>query len=68
LHAREMIVDIDYPGRGVYKTVGQPVKLSASPAQITRPPLLGEHTDSLLEEICGADDARLSALRDSGVI
>ena len=31
LKAREMIVDVDYPQRGTYQTVGCPVKLSASP-------------------------------------
>src|SRR5487761_2567228 len=53
LRAREMIVDIDYPGRGVYQTVGCPVKLSDSPVAVGRPPLLGEHTASLLERLCG---------------
>jgi formyl-CoA transferase len=51
LKARDMIVDIDYPTRGTYQTVGCPVKLSDSPAQITRPPLLGEHTATLLSEL-----------------
>ncbi len=46
LRARDMIVDVDYPTRGTYQTVGCPVKLSDSPAEVTRPPLLGEHTRS----------------------
>src|SRR5919197_658850 len=49
LKAREMIVDVDYPTRGTYQTVGCPIKLSDSPVAISRPPLLGEHTDVLLE-------------------
>ncbi len=68
LKAREMIVDIDYPTRGVYQTVGCPVKLSDSPAEITRPPLLGEHTDALLGELCGVDPDQLKRLRESGVV
>jgi crotonobetainyl-CoA:carnitine CoA-transferase CaiB-like acyl-CoA transferase len=68
LKAREMIVDIDYPTRGTYQTVGCPVKLSDSPAEITRPPLLGEHTDALLGELCGVGAAQLQRLRDDGVI
>ena len=44
LRARDMIVDVEYPTRGTYQTVGCPVKLSNSPAQVKRPPLLGEHT------------------------
>jgi formyl-CoA transferase len=68
LKEREMIVDIDYPTRGTYQTVGCPVKLSESPAQVTRPPLLGEHTAELLKELCGLDPDEVRALRDDGVI
>src|SRR6202162_4055196 len=48
LRARDMIVDVDFPTRGTYQTVGCPIKLSDSPAEIIRPPLLGEHTDEVL--------------------
>jgi len=68
LKAREMIVDIDYPTRGTYQTVGCPVKLSDSPAEITRPPLLGEHTDQLLASLCGVDPDQLKRLHESGVV
>ena len=68
LKAREMILDIDYPTRGAYKTVGCPIKLSDSPAEVTRPPLLGEHTEALLAELCGVDDGEVRRLRDDGVI
>ena len=68
LKAREMIVDIDYPTRGTYQTVGCPVKLSDSPADVTRPPLLGEHTDALLGELCGVDPEEVKRLRDDGVV
>ena len=68
LKAREMIVDVDYPTRGTYKTVGCPIKLSDSPAEIQRPPLLGEHTDSLLGELCGVSAAELKKLHEKGVV
>ena len=68
LKAREMVVDIDYPTRGVYQTVGCPVKLSDSPAEITRPPLLGEHTEVLLAELCGVSGDELQRLREEGAI
>src|SRR5437763_7372157 len=51
LRARDMIVDIDYPTRGTYQTVGCPIKLSDSPTVVSRPPQLGEHTDALLNEL-----------------
>ena len=68
LREREMILDIDYPTRGVYQTVGSPIKLSASPANVTRPPLLGEHTAELLGELCGVGAEDVKKLRDSGVV
>jgi len=68
LRARDMIVDINYPKRGTYQTVGCPIKLSDSPAEVTRPPLLGEHTDALLRALCGVDEGELGTLREKGVI
>ncbi|HEX3538248.1 MAG TPA: formyl-CoA transferase [Stellaceae bacterium] len=68
LKAREMIVDIDYPTRGTYQTVGCPIKLSDSPAEITRPPMLGEHSDTVLAELCGVTTGELQRLRETGVV
>jgi formyl-CoA transferase len=68
LKAREMIVDVDYPTRGTYQTVGCPVKLSDSPVAVTRPPLLGEHTAALLNELCGVGPDEVGRLREAGVI
>ena len=68
LRAREMIVDIDYPPRGVYHTAGCPIKLSDSPAEITRPPMLGEHTDTLLRGLCDVDQGEIDRLRQDGVV
>ena len=68
LKAREMIVDIDYPTRGTYQTVGCPVKLSDSPVSITRPPMLGEHTGDLLGALCGVAPGDVKRLRDKGVV
>jgi formyl-CoA transferase len=68
LKAREMIVDIDFPTRGTYKTVGCPIKLSDSPAEITRPPMLGEHTAELLRELCGVDAERVARMKEQGIV
>jgi formyl-CoA transferase len=67
LHAREMIVNVDYPQRGVYQTVGCPVKLSASPVNVKRPPLLGEHTDDLLSKLCNLAPADVKRLHKDGI-
>jgi formyl-CoA transferase len=68
LRARDMIVDVEYPTRGTYQTVGCPVKLSDSPAQVTRPPLLGEHTAEVLASLCGMSADAVRTLRAQGVV
>ena len=68
LKAREMIVELDYPPNGRFQTVGCPIKLSASPVELSRPPLLGEHSEALLGELCGLGPAELQRLRGAGVI
>ena len=68
LRERDMILDIDYPTRGTYQTVGSPIKLSDSPVTVTRPPLLGEHTDALLGALCGVAAEDVQALREKGVV
>jgi formyl-CoA transferase len=67
LLARDMIVDVEYPKYGTYKTVGCPIKLSASPADITRPPELGEHSEEVLRELCGVTAKDFARLKDDGV-
>ena len=39
------------PTRGKYLTVGNPIKMSDSPTEVTRSPLLGEHTDEVLAQL-----------------
>jgi len=62
------VVEVDHPGRGKYLTVGNPIKLSDSPADVKRSPLLGEHTDEILKEYCKSSDDDIKSLRDSGAI
>ena len=51
LRATGTVVEVDHPVRGKYLTVGNPIKLSDSPTEVTRSPLLGEHTDEILGEL-----------------
>ncbi|WP_207461490.1 formyl-CoA transferase [Azospirillum sp. SYSU D00513] len=62
------VVEVDHPVRGKYLTVGNPIKLSDSPTEVTRSPLLGEHTDEILREVLGFDDARIAEIRDAGAL
>jgi len=61
LQARDMIVDVEHPVRGRYVTVGNPIKLSASPTTITPAPLLGQHRHEVLKEL-GYSDAEIRTL------
>jgi len=50
--ARDMVVATDHPTLGRVETLGAPVKLSATPARVTRAaPTLGQHTDEILREL-----------------
>ena len=51
LRATGTIVEVDHPTRGKYLTVGNPIKMSDSPTEVKRSPLLGEHTDEVLAEL-----------------
>jgi formyl-CoA transferase len=61
------IVEVDHPRRGKYLTVGNPIKMSDSPTEVTRSPLLGEHTEEVLAEL-GYAAADVAALRLKKVI
>ena len=62
------IVEVDHPTRGKYLTVGNPVKLSDSPSEVVRSPLLGEHTEEILSQVLGYGDEELERIRESGAI
>jgi formyl-CoA transferase len=67
LRASGTVVEVDHPTRGKYLTVGNPIKLSDSPTEVTRSPLLGEHTAEVLAQLgFSADDA--AALRAQGAV
>jgi formyl-CoA transferase len=67
LRATGTIVEVDHPKRGKYLTVGNPIKLSDSPSEVKRSPLLGEHTAEVLSEL-GLSKAEIDALRAERVI
>jgi formyl-CoA transferase len=59
----------DPPDGNGPRLVGQPVQLSGTPAEVrSLPPKLGEHTDAVLREVLGLDDATLAGYRANGVI
>jgi len=68
VRARGMTVTMPHPHSDALELVASPMKLSATPVQLRRPPpLLGQHTDEVLAEI-GVDAAARQGLRERGVI
>ncbi|MBC2867089.1 CaiB/BaiF CoA transferase family protein [Streptomyces mexicanus] len=66
--AREMVCVLRHPKAGELRTVGSPLKLSATPARIrTAPPLLGQHTDDVLAET-GYSAREIEELRATGAV
>jgi formyl-CoA transferase len=68
LRATGTIVEVDHPTRGPYLTVGNPIKLSDSPADVRRSPLLGEHTDEVLRVVLRYSDKEISDIKASGAL
>jgi formyl-CoA transferase len=62
------VVDLDHPTRGKYLTVGNPIKLSDSISEVTRSPLLGEHTDEILKNVLKFKDAEIAEIKASGAL
>jgi formyl-CoA transferase len=68
LRATGTVVEIDHPTRGKYLSVGNPIKMSDSPTEVTRSPLLGEHTLEILSEVLRFDGKRIDEIKSSGAL
>jgi 2-methylfumaryl-CoA isomerase len=61
--------EVDQPGIGTYLMAGSPLELSGFERLPVRPaPVLGEHTDEVLEEVLGLTDTEIGRLHDGGVV
>ncbi|MFS2012183.1 formyl-CoA transferase [Azospirillum sp. CT11-132] len=68
LYETGTLVEVEHPTRGSYLTVGNPIKLSDSPTEVTRSPLLGEHTDEILRDVLGFDEQSITQAHESGAL
>ncbi len=68
VRARGMAVPVPHPLSDSLRLVANPIKLSATPVQVSRaPPLLGQHTDEVLTAL-GLDEAERARLRQRGIV
>jgi crotonobetainyl-CoA:carnitine CoA-transferase CaiB-like acyl-CoA transferase len=67
--AREMVVEIDGPGKEKIKTLGNPLKMEKTPVHtFTRPPRLGEHTREILTNLLGYSREKIEYLKQKEAI
>jgi crotonobetainyl-CoA:carnitine CoA-transferase CaiB-like acyl-CoA transferase len=66
--AREMVVEVEHPALGRLRTLGSPIKMSATPPEVhRRAPMLGEHTEEILGG-AGFSADEIAALRRAGAL
>jgi crotonobetainyl-CoA:carnitine CoA-transferase CaiB-like acyl-CoA transferase len=69
VRARDMVVDVTLESGRKVSMPGNPMKLSASPQpDYSRPPAVGEHTRSVLEDLLGYSQDKIGQLRETGAI
>ena len=68
LRQRGFIVDLEHPQRGKFPMPGNPVRMSESPTELERAPLLGEHNAEVYGKLLGLSDSHLEALKREGVV
>ena len=64
---RNMVVEVDHPTAGRYRTAGNPIKTGA-PEEFNPPPTLGQDTSSVLTGLLGYSGGEVEALRQMGAI
>ena len=69
VNARGMVGAFEHPTVGTFGALPLPFKFDGfADPQVVRPPLLGEHTDTVLRDRLGYDEAQIAALRRDGAI
>ena len=66
---RKMLVEVDQPRVGKMRIVGSPIRLSETPGEVYAPaPLLGQHSEEVLQTILGYSAEDIRTLKDENVI
>jgi len=67
--ARGMRVDLPHPLAGTIPSIANPIRFSATPVEYHRgPPVLGEHSAEVLEDVLGLSAAQIAELRAGGAL
>ena len=67
--ARDLVVEAEHKALGTIPILNRPIKFPNAPQpNPAAPPMLGEHTDVILSELLGLDDAAIAALRASKTV
>ena len=69
--ARDMVLEMDHPATGgkPAKLIASPLKLSGTPVSYRRsPPMLGEHTEEVLQESLSFSESEITDLKSKGII
>jgi crotonobetainyl-CoA:carnitine CoA-transferase CaiB-like acyl-CoA transferase len=67
--SRNMVVELTHPEGGSTRGPGNPIKLSRTDEESFSPaPLLGQHTETVLKDLLGYSENKLSGLRDAGAV
>jgi crotonobetainyl-CoA:carnitine CoA-transferase CaiB-like acyl-CoA transferase len=67
--ATEMVMEIEHPTAGLFRSLGIPMSFSCTPGVVRRPPpVLGEHTDAVLKEVLGLSADDIVGLRAARII
>jgi crotonobetainyl-CoA:carnitine CoA-transferase CaiB-like acyl-CoA transferase len=69
IQARKLKIEMPHPTAGTMPLVGSPIRMSATPVEYRLPPpLLGQHTLAVLEEVLGLGRDEIAALAEGKIV
>lgn len=66
---RNMVLEMPHPTAGTIRTPGTPLNFSDTPVvESVAPPLLGQHSDAVLEDVLGLDADAIAQMKKDGIV
>lgn len=67
--ARGVVTQVDHPTLGKIPMINRPIRYAdEEQASVAAPPVLGQHTDEVLRDLLGLDEARIAELKNNGAV